>query len=880
MEIFEKLKPNTTIITPNRRLTATLLEKYQDYALARNKICWPTLDILPYQSWIQRLWDDVSITHMDTENSVLSNQQEHILWEDIIRRSPKNDSLLQLSATAELAKSAWGTLKQWQVDIHHPMLTMTEDSQAFQEWAVEFHTLCFRHHWIDFNTVEHSIIEYIKNQHVTLPSEIMVLGFTELSPTQHTLFEKCEAAGTCITLIENLHHSSEQANKKSFFISLSDNETELVTMARWAKHLLDNHDTAKSLKIGCIIPNLENNRDRVIQIFSDVFSHQDFNISAGKSLITYPIIHAAMKILQLSDENITIEKISHLLRTPFIGEAELELTKRAAFDAHLRSDNKMTIRPAELEKFGVQKYCPHFAKRIIDLIKKWQSQPENLLPSDWVKHVIEVLSILGWPGERSMNSQEYQIVQRFLDLLNEYQSFDAMTQEISYSDAIQHIQRLATKTIFQPQSNHAPVQILGLLEAANLPFDYAWVVGLDDSVWPPSAKPNPFIPPKLQKSLQMPHATAEKELHYSTKLTEQFKQSSNIIIFSHALKSGDCDLRPSALISACKQLTIDEIKQSDFTTPAEMICQSKSLESIHDEQAPSVQPDEKLRGGVSIFKQQAACAFKAFAEIRLHARKLESPIIGLRPQDRGIITHKALELLWQEIKDHETLNYLNDTELKAIIDRCANTAIEFKTNESVFKLRYLTLESQRLRNLLWNWLLLEKKRPFFKVISQEEDRTMSIGALSLTLRVDRIDQLENGDLCIIDYKTGKYNSIKYWFSDRPEEPQLPLYCLSDPSKVKAIAFAEVHPDKLALLGISQTHFDIDKIKSLQEIEHGGTLTWDEQVQSWAMIFEKLAHEFIQGNAYVSPKNDVETCQYCDLKPLCRIHEYRAEHYET
>jgi ATP-dependent helicase/nuclease subunit B len=270
MEIFKKLKPNTTIITPNRRLTSSLLTSYQTYQITKNKLCWTTLDILPYQTWIQRIWETVSITHMNLHHTVLSNHQEQTLWENIIQQSPKNDSLLQLSATAELAKSAWGTLKQWEVDIRHPMFSMTEDSLAFQEWALTFQEHCENNCWIDFNTLVSKIIEFIKNKIVPLPDEIIIAGFTELSPIQQNLFKTCETEGTRINIIENLYSYDEPSKQRNFYCGLPDYETELMSMARWAKYLLDHREGTSSLKIGCIIPNLENNRDRVIQIFSDL----------------------------------------------------------------------------------------------------------------------------------------------------------------------------------------------------------------------------------------------------------------------------------------------------------------------------------------------------------------------------------------------------------------------------------------------------------------------------------------------------------------------------------------------------------------------------------------------------------------------------------
>lgn len=875
MEIFDKINSSATIITPNRRLAATLLEKHHEY-LANKHSCWHTLDILPFQSWIQRLWDQVSITHMNTHDMVLSNSQEHLLWESILRASPKNDSLLQLSATAELAKSAYATLKQWQVDLSQQPLYVTEDSQAFYAWSNKFKTLCAQNNWIDFNTVTQHILDYIKNGLISLPHEIWVVGFTELSPLQKSLFENCKSLNINIHMLENIHSFPKVSDETCYYTSLPDYETEIYTIAKWAKYHVEQNYGNKALKIGCIFPSLENSRDRVVQIFSDVFANQDFNISAGKSLTSYPIIHAAIKIIQTCQTSIPYEKMNYLLLTPFIGDAETELTRRATFDSHLRDHNITMIQLSKLDYLEIEKYCPRFKKRLCAVLEKLTSHPEYLLPSAWVERIMEILSIIGWPGERIINSEEYQIVQRFLAILREYQTFDHITKKIAYDDAIHHIEDLATHTIFQPQSKNAPVQILGLLEAANLPFDYTWVAGLDDTVWPPPAKPNPFIPHKLQKTLHMPHATAEKELLYSTKLTEQLTQSAGTIIFSHALALGDAALRPSALISHYKKLALHDIPQADFISAFEISYQSQSIEAIHDENAPAVSTDEYLQGGVNILKRQAACAFKAFSETRLHAYPLETPHLGLRAEDRGVIIHKALELLWAELKDHATLMHISDHALEEIIDICAKKAMSLKINHLLSQQKYLALETTRLKNLLHRWLTLEKNRPPFKVISNEENRTMTIGNIPINVRVDRIDLLENGDHLVIDYKTGKYNAIKYWFSEQPEEPQLPLYCLSDTENIKAMAYAELHPEKINLLGISKEILGIDKIKPIHDINTIENRQWDELIQSWKTTFEKLANEFMLGHAAVAPKNDIETCQYCELKPFCRIHESQAE----
>jgi ATP-dependent helicase/DNAse subunit B len=172
--------------------------------------------------------------------------------------------------------------------------------------------------------------------------------------------------------------------------------------------------------------------------------------------------------------------------------------------------------------------------------------------------------------------------------------------------------------------------------------------------------------------------------------------------------------------------------------------------------------------------------------------------------------------------------------------------------------------------------MLEKNRPDFKVMSVEQKREVKIGPLELTLRIDRIDQLSDGSHLIIDYKTSKNNSLKYWFTERPDEPQLPLYCITHSAETGGIAFAEIQAKTFSLKGISKNALDIKTMIPFHKVNFAENKTWNEQLQSWQHILEKMSHDFYQGVASVDPKNPAETCQYCDLQSLCRIHEKRVK----
>ena len=63
--------------------------------------------------------------------------------------------------------------------------------------------------------------------------------------------------------------------------------------------------------------------------------------------------------------------------------------------------------------------------------------------------------------------------------------------------------------------------------------------------------------------------------------------------------------------------------------------------------------------------------------------------------------------------------------------------------------------------------------------------------------------------------------------------------------------------------------------SLREKEFPGVKqspNWDGLMQGWKAELENLATGFSEGAARVDPKKGLATCRYCDLQPLCRVHE--------
>jgi ATP-dependent helicase/nuclease subunit B len=187
-------------------------------------------------------------------------------------------------------------------------------------------------------------------------------------------------------------------------------------MAQWAK---SKYQVSNYASIGCVIPNLDKIRDRVAQLFSDVFMTKDsqppYNISAGKPLNDYPIIHTALQILNLQRPYVYTDFFSQLLITPFLGDAESERMERAKLDVLLRkyNVNRIALRDklkADSSIYHLPQHIPKLSKRLLNYYSIIDSLDTHLLYSDWAEIFTQLLTTLGWKGERSINSEEYQTI--------------------------------------------------------------------------------------------------------------------------------------------------------------------------------------------------------------------------------------------------------------------------------------------------------------------------------------------------------------------------------------------------------------------------------------------------------------------------------------
>lgn len=880
------LAQNALVLVPNNRLRNHLLRAF---ALRQSAKAWLKPNIQSLNQWLESQWEALQDLGIIYSCALIATPlQRQMLWETAIKQSALGARLLQPKPLAQQADSAYKNLQLWRLDealSQDYFNDAQSNASQFQGWMAEFRRSLALQNTITRETSYALIANAFLQGELPRHNTIYLEGFDDLPPLmQHVL----EAAA------ENLIRLPNQSAVAPHILrtQVATVEEEIKAAALWSKaQLMDMPDAAL---IGIVVPNLGQCRDQIERIFTEVFEPSaclprhprytlPFNFSAGTPLGSTPLIHSLFELLNLNNNEWPLERLCNFLHSPFWGDADSELVARTHLTTRLRELERLEVSTADLRYYAnqLEQQHPPFAslainQRLETIGNMLRRATGNKSARDWLNLFDEILTIMGWPGARRLDSQEYQQLNQWFEVRDQFATIDNHSAPMNYNQAARYLRELADKTPFQAQTPDSPIQILGALEAAGLQFSHLWAMGLSDNQWPPVPSPNPLLPLSLQRDHKMPHASAERELEIARNLTERYRHSAPLVIFSSAHSDGDNELRASALIrdiplTPLQTLVADKI--SDLEYYYQLLRANTALEVIHDARGPRLGEHEMVRGGSNLFKLQATCPFSAFAQLRLGAKNPDQPVFGFSPAERGNLLHDSLAAIWRTLGDSNQLANTGDEQLTALVNAVTQEVITHAQSKNPRKLGkvYCELEQERLSKLLSEWLVQERQRPAFRVVAIEQQESIHFAGLQLKLRIDRIDQFSNGDRLLIDYKTGSANS-KSWLGERPTEPQLPLYAVTAKANepVNGVSFAVINAKQQAWDGLGELQGDSGFQTGVKASEN-----WAAQLEEWRSVLQKLADDFMNGDARVDFVDKKHEGYAEDLLPLNRLADAAA-----
>jgi probable DNA repair protein len=890
-QLFLYLRDGATAVCASRRLSRYLANAYAGWQQQQGQVVWETPDVIYWKDWLAHSWERCLEMELAPPGQLLlDDDQSRLIWEQIIQASRPADSLLNISSTARSVRDAWVLLNDYCLtldDIHSPY---NEDVAMFMRWASTYQSQCQQHGWMDRSRLASALtaINSKAGSHdITGSSKIHLVGFDEMTPAQHSFISCLQQNAVAV---ESWQDDYIETNARH--TSLADKQQELLYAARWARTVIEKDSSAQ---VAILVPDLEQRHEQVSNIFSGILaptthagqavsSQLPFNISIRQSLAKVPVIRDALLLLELLQKSIPLDRISHILRSPYLKGGDHEYISRCLLDRKMRDrcDARISLDTLVFFAGHDDADCPDLHALARTIKQSFKDQSAELSPYEWARWISKYLEACGWPGERNPDSNEYQAIQAFRSVLDDLSRLQQVVSSMRFRQILQRLRATLKNRSFQPESAQVPIQVMGVLEASGLYFSHLWITGMDDSRWPSPVRPNPFLPLALQRSRQMPHASVERELDYTRRISQRLLASADEVIVSYARNVDDSEQDLSPVFRHITHMATEEISVSDVSLYMHLLNKMDiSLDAYDDEHAAKLDVKNISAGGTGIFKDQAACPFRANGLHRLKARPLETPHIGLQPSDRGNILHEILARIWLELEDHAALTSMSAADRKQCVERhCKDVLSAFqKRKPDALGRKLFVMEVQRLSGQIMSWLDIEVERTPFRVVSPEQEHVHCIAGMPIRIRPDRIDQLAEGDLVLIDYKSGSNVEAKHWFGSRPEEPQMPVYALANVEKVRAVAYGVIRAGKQAFDGVAAADnllpgCDIVGVERRKKYlaEFSG---WPDMLDYWQKQMHHLATEIIDGDARVAPKLPT-TCRYCQLHSFCRIYQ-RSEH---
>ncbi len=877
------------VIAASDRAARAVRAAYHRQRRAEGLSAWAAPEVFEWSTFARQEWE----RRVTDSRLVLNTKQEQSLWARIIADSDKTEGWLEgpRRRLADLATEAHNLLCDYAPEYLRASARRTwqQDAAAFSTWLAAFDEGCDRSGLLSVSRIPLELLTVLEKNGGNRPC-LVLAGFDRLLPVQQRLLD----AWGEFRMIEP---GVKAADLRSF--AAPDEHLELAACALWCRQQLNTNPQARLL----VIAQEANQRRGEIE---RAFLKQElqFEFSLGIPLARVGLARAALLLLRWLDGAIEEHDVDWLLAS---GTSVTTPEETAALQSYMRALRRRGMQRMRwtLDAFLRQPAASStpavaWTERMTTAQQRLRKSSARVqIPLEWAGLASQLLQAIGWPGSRPLTSAEFQATNRWQQAVDVCGSLGFDGRRIDWAEFLSELDRALSEMLFAEESQDAPVVIAGPAESAGLMADGIWFLGADEEAWPSTGSTQPLLPIELQREVGMPHATPQLDWQLAESVTDRVMSSAPRVCFSYARLKEDVEARTSRLVelhagtpqSLPPELTPEAPRASAtvafqdtaaIALPSAAAKKSPRQLSLFDDAGTEreVIPVHEVPGGSTVLTSQSQCAFKAFAAARLGAPGWEDGEPGLTSAQRGQLLHAVLHAVWsdtpQGIRTSNALRNLG-ADLRSFVEGHVRCVLKDQMPAGAREQmpgRYLELEEQRLTRLVTQWLEYERARLPFEVAATEVEATASPAGLTLKLRLDRVDRLNDGSLLVIDYKSGNV-SPKSWELPRPDDVQLPLYAgfaLPAEQELGGLVFAKVRAGDMSFAGkVADALATIDSTINANSGMVKNALT-PMQLSEWRRAIEQLARDFIAGRADVDPRDYPGTCERCGLFTLCRVRE--------
>lgn len=835
--LTDALRDSGQVITASQRLARELAAEFGKQQVAAGQSAWRSPAIHSWHGWLLQL-----LTTAEPEEPLparINAYQSRVLWERCIRREI-SDPLINLSLLVQQSRDSWARLQEFEVPLAKcEQAAHGKDQRIFARAAINYQSILDRERWVDDAGLAGLVSALIKSRRIPLPTTLTLTGFDRYVPQVAAVLDGLRAADTVVAVSPQL-----TGTHKGDLYAYENDESEFRAAGAWARReLLESPNQS----IAIVATGLELEAQKYARLVREglapgwqtaVPAHgAAVNVSYGQRLSEYPAIAVALQVLGWLHNDLASVDVATLLRSAVIGKSAI--AGRARLELALRQLPDRSWSPAMiLRALGncddSNESCD-WLDRVATVDQLRSEMPVRETPSQWAVAIDRALKAMNWPGDDALDSVTFQVVNRWRELLNDLARLELVTPTMTLAETVGRLQSIATETIFQPEVDGSIVNLLGPLEAAGMRFDKLWIAGLSAAKWPPLGRPSSLVSRTLQRDYGMPDAEPQDTLDYASRVLRRLAASANQFKCSYPMTDGDIEQSESGLLSNIAALSAKPPTDPGWYART-LVDAAQPIVTTND-RVPAVADNEKLSGGAATIQRQFTEPFSAFAFGRLGIRMVPRFVSGLSASLRGTLIHDALSQLYSGRPTRDALRSWTDSDLSRRLAAAlrASFARHESSADAVLQ-QLLELEKQRIDQLLRQALALDSEREDFQIVKTEAPLETMVSGVRIRLRVDRIDELRDGGVIILDYKTGKRRQFLDTDAE-PREMQLVVYAMAAEEPVVGLGLFNIDSRAVGIDGAGKT-FTPD-------------LEWDESLSRWIGEVREMASEIKQGDVRIN-----------------------------
>ncbi len=866
-ELTEHLQRGGTLLVPSRQRARAVQLAYAAAQLAAGLRTWASADVLSLAGWLRRETERAAAADPEHWPRLLSQAEEWFLWREATATAARGLQLLDAVQLAQALRRAANLAADYGLAPRE--VPGDEEATLLARAQAGFAQRCRALGAASAAELTDRVLQYAGHSG-RLPR---LAGFGALPPRLRSLAGGAQPAGDATVYALRPPSAGE----------------ELEAIAAWCGSQVTCDPQARLL---VMLPGPAGARERLAALIREVLDPAALmdrqrqpralaGIEGGQPLSEAPLVaHALLGLRLLAGEQIEFASLAAWLRAAHWHSPAA--AGRAAL-AQLLGERPVAAMDVRELHGALGLAPPRLHGAALDL----QSRLSHALaamagpaatPRAFSERCAAALAALGLAGPATAASDAQQTLMRWHELLEEFGELTACVPRLGPGRGVALLHEFAATSAFRPADEDPVVTISAALADPVVRYDGIWVGGLSAQVLPQPVNPDPFLPLATQVAAGMPAASAAAREQQAAGLLAAWRAGSSQLVLSVPALAQDLELLPSPLLAGVAG--VPAARTHRWLPGA--LHRPGLTEQVQDTRGDPWDITDTVPGGTRAVTLQSQCPFRAYTELRLGSVAPQAAEPGIAADKRGVLLHAALQILWERLKDQQTLNRLSAAELDGHIHEAVEQAARSmlaleagrrrrgrRADEGQFDLfvqlpAVLVRECRRARALIHRLCALERERAPFAVAGTEQSTELNVAGARLRMRLDRIDTLAEGR-AILDYKSGRAAPAQ-WYGDRPSQPQLLAYLAALGADVAALATVHVTARKVHFSGVAAADGLLPNVRGPKP----GATAWPRQLAEWHTLIERLVTAFVAGDAQVDPAPGA--CTYCHVIDICRILE--------